>query len=40
MEKTGDKRSRWKMLLEFLRRHFGRKPPSSPADRYAYVWLP
>ncbi len=40
MEKTGDKHSRWKMLLEFLRRRFGRKPPSSPADPYAYVTAP
>jgi len=40
MEKPGGKRSRWKTLVDFLRRRFGRKPPSSPADPYAYVTAP
>jgi hypothetical protein len=37
MEKSGNKHSPWKMLVDFLRR---RKPPSSPADPYAYVTAP
>jgi hypothetical protein len=31
---------RLKRLLDFLRRRFRRKPPSSPADPYAYVMAP
>jgi hypothetical protein len=40
MEKSGKRHSRWKMLVDLLRRRFGRKPPSSPADPFAYVTAP
>ena len=40
MPEPGAKRSGWKSLLEFLRRRFGKKPPPSPADPYAYVTAP
>ena len=35
-----DKASRWRQFVEFLRRRFGKKPPQSPADPYAYVMAP
>jgi hypothetical protein len=34
------KRSRWKTLLELLRRRFGKKQPPPPADPYAYRMAP
>jgi hypothetical protein len=40
VEKPTDKRSRLKAFVAFLRRRFGRKPPSSPSDPYAYVTAP
>jgi hypothetical protein len=39
MRKAEDKPSRFKLFLDFLRR-FGRKPPQSPADPFAYVMAP
>ncbi len=40
MRGSGGKHSRWKSLVEFVRRRFGKKPPPSPADPYAYVMAP
>lgn len=40
MSASGGERSSLKKLLDFLRRRFRRKPPSSPADPYAYVMAP
>jgi hypothetical protein len=40
MPRSNDKRSRWKSLVEFIRQRLRKKPPSSPADPYAYVTAP
>jgi hypothetical protein len=40
MSESAGKRSRVKGLIDFLRRRFGKKPPPSPADPYAYVMAP
>ncbi len=40
MPKAESKGARWKALLEFVRRRFGKKPPPSPADPYTYVRAP
>jgi hypothetical protein len=40
MSESVDKRSRLKALIDFLRRRFGKKPPHSPADPFAYVMAP
>jgi hypothetical protein len=40
MSAYGDQRSRLKRRLDLLRHRFRRKPPSSPADPYAYVMAP
>jgi hypothetical protein len=40
MSNPRDKRSYWKALKAFVLRRFGKKPPQSPADPYAYVMAP
>jgi hypothetical protein len=40
MPADSNERSRLKRLVDFLRHRFRRKPPSSPADPYAYVMAP
>jgi hypothetical protein len=40
MRKAEDGRSSWRKLVEFVKRRFGKKPPSSPADPYACVMAP
>ena len=40
MSTDSNERSHLKRLLDFLRRRFRKKPPSSPADPYAYVMAP
>lgn len=39
MADTGEKRSRVKMILDFLKRLLGGKP-AAPGDPYAYVTAP
>ena len=39
MPDAGEKRSKFKAMLDFLRRLLGRKP-AAPGDPYAYVMAP
>ncbi len=39
MQDAGGKRSRFKRMLEFLKRLLGRKP-AAPGDPYAYMTAP
>lgn len=39
MENTRRKRSRFRIVLDFLRRMFGKKP-APPGDPYAYAMAP
>lgn len=39
MRDAGEQRSRFKMVLDFLKRLLGRKP-ARPGDPYAYVMAP
>jgi len=37
---AGEKRSRFRIALEFLKRLLGKKPSSPPGDPYAYAMAP
>ena len=37
---AGGIRSRWKEWTDWVKRRFGKKPPSFPPDPYAYVMAP
>ena len=39
MQDAGEKRSRFRLMLDFVKRLLGRKP-AAPADPYAYVTAP
>jgi hypothetical protein len=39
MRDAGEKRSRFKVVIEFLKRLLGKKP-APPGDPYAYVMAP
>jgi hypothetical protein len=40
MPNAGKERSRFRTVLDFLRRLLGRKPPQTPGDPYAYRTAP
>jgi hypothetical protein len=40
MHDSGEKRSRFRVVLDFLKRLLGRKPTSPPGDPYAYTMAP
>ena len=37
MADAGNKRSRFQMMLDFMKRLLGKKPSAPPGDPYAYV---
>lgn len=37
---SGERRSRFRMILDSLRRLLGKKPPQAPGDPYAYRMAP
>jgi hypothetical protein len=40
MPDAGEKRSRFRIILDSLRRLLGMKPPQTPGDPYAYRMAP
>ncbi len=40
MQDAGEKPSRFRAVLDFLKRLLGRKPTSPPGDPYAYAMAP
>jgi hypothetical protein len=40
MADAGEKRSRFRIALDFLKRLLGKKPTAPPGDPYAYVMAP
>jgi len=40
MSEAGKDRSRIRIVLDFLRRMLGKKPPQAPGDPYAYKMAP
>ncbi len=40
MADAGNKRSRFRMMLEFMKRLLGKKRSAPPGDPYAYVMAP
>jgi hypothetical protein len=40
MRDAGEKRSRFRVALDFLKRLLGRKPTAPPGDPYAYAMAP
>jgi len=40
MRDAGEKPSRFRVVLDFLKRLLGRKPSSPPGDPYAYAMAP
>ena len=40
MPDAGKARSRFRIVLDFVRRLFGKEPPSAPGDPYAYRMAP
>jgi len=40
MADAGEKRSRFRMMLDFMKRLLGKKPSAPPGDPYAYTMAP
>jgi hypothetical protein len=40
MADAGEKRSRFRVVLDFLKRLLGKKPSTPPGDPYAYAMAP
>ena len=40
MQDAGEKPSRFRVVLDFLKRLLGKKPTSPPGDPYAYAMAP
>ena len=40
MSDAGEKRSKFRIALDFLKRLLGKKPSSPPGDPYAYAMAP
>ena len=40
MSNAGEKRSKFRIALDFLKRLLGKKPSSPPGDPYAYAMAP
>ena len=40
MQDAGERRSRLKVVLDFLKRMLGKKPTAPPSDPYAYAMAP